>query len=326
MNCTTGRITALLAASLTALACGPAAYGQAYPSRAITFVSPFGPGPAGDQLARTMGRLVADETKQPVVVENKAGANGIIGVDFVAKAAPDGYTVLITSSATQVLNPHLYKKLPYDALKDFVPLTSLGGGSLTMSVNGKSAFRSVADVVDFARRNPGKLSVGSHTAVTRMAGELLAQLTGVQMLNVNYKALPPGVVDLIGGQIDLLFPAVDIAAPHIKTGALRALAVTGKQRMAELLPDVPTIEESGVKGYDMTFWYGAYVPARTPPAVVNRLRDLLVSAAAKPDMAKFFSQNALAPLPYSGAEFATFQANELDKWGQVIRKAQIPPE
>jgi len=193
-------------------------------------------------------------------------------------------------------------------------------------VNAKSSFRSVADVIDYARRNPGKMTVGSHTAVTRMAGELLQQLSGVQMLNVNYKALPPGVVDLIGGQIDLLFPAVDIIAPHIKAGTVRALAVTGKQRMTELLPDVPTIEEAGVKGYDMTFWYGAYVPARTPAPVVNRLRELLVSAAGKPEMARFFSQNALAPLPQAATEFAAFQANELDKWGQVIRKAQIPPE
>lgn len=314
----------LLYSLLFAVAC--AAHAQPYPNRSITFVVPFAPGPAADQLARVLARYVADETKQAVVVENKAGANGFIGVQAVANASPDGYTVLITSSSTHVLNNHLFKQVPYDPVKDFVPLTPLGAGSLVMTVKAGSPYRSVADLIQAAARNPGKITVGSHTSVTRLAGELFQQLTGVQMLTVPYKGLPASVTDLIGGQIDVLFPAVEFAAPHFRAGTLRPLGVTGKRRMAHLLPDVPTIEEAGVKNYEMTFWYAAYLPAKTPPVIAERMRELLVNAAGKPDALKFFPQNALEPFFLKSDEFARFQNQESEKWGQVLGKAGIKPE
>ena len=302
------------------------AHAQPYPNRNITFVVPFAPGPATDQLARVLARYVAEELRQSVVVENKPGANGFIGVQAVANAAPDGYTVLITSSSTHVLNTHLFKQVPYDPVKDFVPLTPLGAGTLVMAVNASSPYKSVADLIQAATRSPGKITVGSHSSVTRLAGELFQQLAGLQMLTVPYKALPVSVTDLIGGQIDVLFPAVEFAAPHFRAGTLRPLGVTGKRRMSDLLPDVPTIEEAGVKNYEMTFWNAAYLPARTPPAIAERMRELLLNAAGKPDAVKFFPRNAFEPFFLKSDEFARFQNQELEKWGEVFRKAGIKPE
>ncbi len=314
---------------LALLAGTPFSFGaraQSYPSRPVTFVVPFGAAAPADILARALAQGVAEESGQAVVVDNKAGANGFIGAQFVANAPPDGYTVLISANSTQILNNLLFKKVPYDGIKDFVPLAPVCGGALVLTVSAKSQFRTMAELIDFARKNPGKLTVGSHSPATRLAGELFQQLAGIKMLHVPYKALGPGVTDQMGGQIDVLFPPPDFIAPHLKAGNLRALGVTGKQRMVSLMPEVPTIEEAGLANYELTYWYGAWMPKGTPPAVAQRMRELITRAVAKPQVLKFFAANAFEPMQMNREEFARFQESEVDKWGTVMKKAGIVAE
>lgn len=318
----------LLAAALalTALAAVPLhAQAQAWPAKPITFVVPFAAGSATDQLARALGQSVTVDTKQAVVVDNKAGASGMLAAQSVARAAPDGYTVLITTNTTHAANEHLYKKLPYDPVKDFVPVTGLGKGGQVMVVNANSPYKTVADVIAAAKQQPGKLSFGSGSSSSRVAGELFKQMAHVDLLHVPYKSNPLAITDLLGGQIDLMITDTSTGVPQVKAGKLRALGISTAQR-SPLLPEVPTIDEAGVKGYDMGYWFAAYVPAGTPAAVVQRLRDLLVvgtgSAAAK----SFFDGSGSVPFTTSSDGLAAFQATETKKWGKVIQAAGIEPE
>lgn len=302
-----------------------AALAQAYPSKPVTFVVPFAAGSATDQLARALGQSFTEQTRQAVVVDNKAGASGMLAAQSAARAAPDGYTVLITTNTTQAANEHLYKKLPYDPVKDFAPVTGLGKGGQVLVVNASAPYKSVADLLDAARKNPGKLSFGSGSSSSRVAGEMLKQLSGVEILHVPYKSNPLAITDLLGGQIDLMITDTSTGVPQVKSGKLRALGYSTQKRSAQL-PEVPTITEAGVKGYDMGYWFAAYVPAGTPPAVVARLNDLLThgvkSAAAK----AFFDAAGSEMWTTSPDELAKFQAAETQKWGKVIKAAGIEPE
>ena len=302
-----------------------AALAQAYPSKPVTFVVPFAAGSATDQLARALGQSFTEQTRQAVVVDNKAGASGMLAAQSAARAAPDGYTVLITTNTTQAANEHLYKKLPYDPVKDFAPVTGLGKGGQVLVVNASAPYKSVADLLDAARKNPGKLSFGSGSSSSRVAGEMLKQLSGVEILHVPYKSNPLAITDLLGGQIDLMITDTSTGVPQVKSGKLRALGYSTQKRSAQL-PEVPTIAEAGVKGYDMGYWFAAYVPAGTPPAVVARLNDLLThgvkSAAAK----AFFDAAGSEMWTTSPDELAKFQAAETQKWGKVIKAAGIEPE
>lgn len=312
-----------------ALALGPAgmasAQAPAYPAKAITFVVPFAAGSATDQLARALGQSVSADTKQPVVVDNKGGASGMIAAQAVAKAAPDGYTVLITTNTTHAANEHLYKKLSYDPVKDFAPVTGLGKGGQVLVVNASAPYKSLAELLDFARKNPGKLSFGSGSSSSRMAGEMLKQLAHVDILHVPYKSNPLAITDLLGGQIDMMITDTSTGVPQIKSGKLRALGYSTQKRGAQL-PDVPTIAEAGVKGYDMGYWFAAYVPAGTPAPIVARLNELL-GAATKSAAAKSFFDNAGSEAwTTTPDELAKFQAAETQKWGKVIKAAGIEPE
>jgi tripartite-type tricarboxylate transporter receptor subunit TctC len=233
--------------------------------------------------------------------------------------------VLITTNTTQAANEHLYKKLPYDPVKDFAPLTGLGKGGQVLVVNASSPYKSVADLLGAARKNPGKLSFGSGSSSSRVAGEMLKQLSGVEILHVPYKSNPLAITDLLGGQIDLMITDTSTGVPQVKGGKLRALGYSTQKRSAQL-PEVPTIAEAGVKGYDMGYWFAAYVPAGTPPAVVARLHELLVhgvkSAAAK----AFFDTAGSEMWTTTPDELAKFQAAETQKWGKVIKAAGIEPE
>jgi tripartite-type tricarboxylate transporter receptor subunit TctC len=314
------------ALALTALAALPLhAQAQAWPAKPITFIVPFAAGSATDQLARALGQSITVDTKQAVVVDNKAGASGMLAAQSVARAAPDGYTVLITTNTTHAANEHLYKKLPYDPVKDFVPVTGLGKGGQVMVVNVNSPYKTVADVLAAAKQQPGKLSFGSGSSSSRVAGELFKQMAHVDLLHVPYKSNPLAITDLLGGQIDLMITDTSTGVPQVKAGKLRALGISTAQR-SPLLPEVPTIDEAGVKGYDMGYWFAAYVPAGTPAAVVQRLRDLLVvgtgSAAAK----SFFDGSGSVPFTTTSDGLAAFQATETRKWGKVIQAAGIEPE
>ncbi|MCT8176368.1 Bug family tripartite tricarboxylate transporter substrate binding protein [Variovorax sp. CY25R-8] len=299
---------------------------QSFPEKPITFVVPFAAGTATDQIARALGNVITAETKQAVVIDNRAGASGFIASQFVAKAPADGYTVLITTNTTHAANEHLYKKLPYDPVKDFAPLAGLGKGGQIMVVNPASNVKSVADFIALAKKEPGKLSFGSGSSSSRMAGELLQQMADIKLLHVPYKSNTLAVTDLLGGQIDMMITDTATGLPQVKGGKLRALGMSSASR-SPLAPDVPTIAEAGVKGYEMGYWFAAYAPAKTPPAVVKRLNELLVKAA-KSDSAKtaFYERSGTEVFTTSPEELAKFQAGESQKWGRIVKAAGIEAE
>jgi tripartite-type tricarboxylate transporter receptor subunit TctC len=298
---------------------------QSFPDKPITFVVPFAAGSATDQLARAIGQAVTTNTKAIVVVDNKPGANSFIGAQTAAKAKPDGYTVFVTTNTTQAANEHLFKNIPYDPVKDFAPVTALGRGGQIMVVNPKLPVKDVKEFIALARSKPGKMSFGSGSSSSRVAGETFKQLTGTEILNVPYKSNPPAVTDLLGGQIDMMITDMATGLPQVKAGKLRALGVSTRQR-SPLAPDVPTLEEAGVKGYEMTYWFAAYVPTGTPPDVVARLNEILVKAAHSSGAAGFYQSTGTEIFTNSPADLGKFQAAESLKWGRIIKAAGIVPE
>jgi tripartite-type tricarboxylate transporter receptor subunit TctC len=314
------RLAAVAAALATTLACA-----QDYPAKPITFVVPFAAGSATDQIARAMGQSVTTDTKQAVVIDNKPGASGFIAASQVAKASADGYTVLITTNTTHAANEHLYKALPYDPVKDFAPVTLLGKGGQIMIVNPKVEAKTVAEFVALAKKNPGKLTFGSGSSSSRIAGELLQQMAGIQILHVPYKSNPLAITDLLGGQIDMMITDTSTGLPQVKGGKVRALGVTAPKRIA-LAPDIPTIDEAGVKGYEMGYWFAAYVPAKTPAAVVKRLNELLVAATKSATAKSFYESTGTDPAVSTPDELAKFQTSESQKWGRIVKAAGIVPE
>jgi len=312
------------AAAIAALAAS-LAFPQEFPARPVTFVVPFAAGSATDQLARALGQSVTADTKQSVVVDNKPGASGFLAAQYVAKANADGYTVLITTNTTHAANEHLYKQLPYDPVKDFAPVTLLGKGGQIMIVNLKVPATTVKEFIALAKKEPGKLSFGSGSSSSRIAGELFQQMAGVQLLHVPYKSNPLAVTDLLGGQIDMMITDNATGLPQLKGGKVRALGMSSLKR-SPLAPEVPTIDEAGVKGYEMSYWFAAYVPAKTPPAVVKRLHDLLVAATKSTSAKNFYESTGTEPLASTPDELAKFQAAEALKWGRIIKAANIQPE
>jgi tripartite-type tricarboxylate transporter receptor subunit TctC len=321
------RRAVLAAALLAAFAAALPAWAQGkYPERPVTFIVPFAAGSATDQLARALGQSITEQTKQAVVVDNKAGASGMLAAQAAARAPADGYTVLITTNTTHAANEHLYKKLSYDPVKDFVPVTGLGKGGQVLVVRPDAPYKSVADLLAKAKQSPGKLSFGSGSSSSRVAGEMFKQLSGTEILHVPYKSNPQALTDLLGGQIDMMITDTATGVPQIKGGKLKALGVSTTKRIA-LLPDVPTIDEAGVKGYDMGYWFAAYVPANTPAPVVARLRELLVAGTKSASAKQFYESTGTdAWTTASGEELAKFQAAEAQKWGKVIKAAGIEPE
>ena len=313
-----------IAVAAAALAAVPA-LAQDFPARPITFVVPFAAGSATDQIARAIGQGVSEASKQPVTIDNKPGASGFIAAQQVAKAAPDGYTVLITTNTTHAANEHLFKSLPYDPVKEFSPVTLLGKGGQIMIVNPKVEATTVGEFVALAKKNPGKLSFGSGSSSSRIAGELLQQMAGIQILHVPYKSNPLAINDLLGGQIDMMITDTATGLPQVKGGKVRALGVTDTKR-SPLAPDIPTIDEAGVKGYSMGYWFAAYVPANTPPAVVKRLNELMVAATKGAAAVKFYQTSGVDPATSSPAELAKFQQDESAKWGKIVKAAGIQPE
>jgi tripartite-type tricarboxylate transporter receptor subunit TctC len=314
-----------LAAGVMATLVAAAAGAQTYPARPITFIVPFAAGSATDQLARALGQSIASETHQAVVVDNRAGASGMMAAQNTAKSAADGYTVLITTNTTHAANEHLYKKLPYDPVKDFQPVTGLGKGGQVLVVRADGPYKSVADLLAKAKREPGKLSFGSGSSSSRIAGEMFKQLSNTEILHVPYKSNPNALTDLLGGQIDMMITDTATGIPMINGGKLRALGVSTSKRMA-LLPEVPTIDEAGVKGYDIGYWFAAYLPANTPAPVVTRLRELLINGTKSAAAKSFFESAGVEPWVTTPEGLASFQAAEAQKWGKVIKAAGIEPE
>ena len=313
-------LMALGTAAATLLALPAAA--QDYPSKPITMVVPFGPGSGTDQMARLYAKALGDQVKVPIVVENKGGANGFIAAQYVAKAAPDGYTLMMTTNTTHAANEHLFKKIPYDPVKDFAPIGLLATGQMLLLVKPDSPYKSVADLLAAARKTPGKLDFGSGSSSSQVAGFALQQMAHLDMLNVPYKSNPQAITDLIGGRFTFMFSDTSTALPQVQGGKLRALATSGSHRVAAL-PDLPTVAEAGVKGYDVSYWFAAYAPAGTPPAIVAKLNQMFNKASATDEVKAYMKQTSGTLTSSTPEGLAKFQATESKKWGEVIRAAGI---
>jgi len=319
------RRRSLVALGLSAAA-PPWARGQgAWPTKPVRIVVPFAAGGTTDILARALAPELAKSLGQAFIIENKAGAGGNLGADLVAKSPPDGYTLLMGTVGTQAINPSLYPKMPYDAIKDFVPITLVAGVPNVMVMNpAKAAADGITDVrtfIAYARAHPGKLNMassGNGTSI-HLSGELFKTMTGTYMVHFPYRGSGPALLDLIGGTMDVMFDNLPSALPQIKAGKLIALGVTSSERSAAL-PDVPTIAEAGpVKGFDATSWFGLLAPAGTPAEIVNRLQQESAKALGSPALKeRLLSQGAL-PGGMAPADFGRFIAAETRKWAAVVK-------
>jgi len=302
-----------------------AAVAQEYPAKAITFYVPFAAGSATDTLARALGQGITGETKQNVVIDNRPGANGIIATQAFIRTPADGYTVLIGTNTTHAANEHLYKKIPYDPVRDFTAITTIARGGQVMIVHPRVPAKTVKEFIALAKRQPGKLTFGSGSSSSRVASELFQQMAGLKLVHVPYKSNPMAVTDLVGGHIDMMITDVVTGLPQVQAGKVRALGVSSPKRLPNV-PELPTIAEAGVKGYELTFWFAAYLPAKAPPAVAARLRELFINAIKSAPADKFFKTTGIEPWTTTSAELEKFQAAESAKWARVIKAAGIEPE
>jgi tripartite-type tricarboxylate transporter receptor subunit TctC len=311
----------LVAAALTLVATLVGA--QPYPDKAtpIRFVVPFGPGTGIDLMARAYSRAMAEQAGVKAIIDNKPGAEGVIGIQAVKTAAADGYTVLWGNFSTQVLNAHMLQNLPYDPVNDFVPVAATENVSLAINAGPSTKFRSIKEVIEAARANPGKLSYGSGSASTRLIMEMFEYMAGVKMLAVPYKTQAQATTALAAGEVDFLATDVPTALPFYKSGQLRPLATTGSKRLS-ILPDVPTVREQGLADYEFAAWHAVFVPARTPAVVIERLRSLLRDAAKSKYVAEVLASKASEPMDMDTQQLNTLIRKDLDVWGQRLRLMQ----
>ena len=298
---------------------------QAYPSKQLTFIVPFIAGSATDQQARVIAQGITESTGIPVVIDNKVGASGFIAAQAVASSAPDGYVVLVSTNTTHAANEHLFKKLPYDPVKDFEPVTALNKGSQILIVNKNFPANSVKELIALAKKNPGKYTFGSGSSSSRLAVELFQQMAGIQLLHVPYKSSPLAINDLIAGNIDLMIVDAPNSLAQIKANNVRGLAVSGSSRNP-LAPELPTIAEAGLQGYDMSYWTAAWVPAKTPKAIVDKINQLMVAASKLDPAQKFYTSTGSERYTTTPDGLAKFQASETNKWGLIVKEAKIDKE
>jgi tripartite-type tricarboxylate transporter receptor subunit TctC len=296
-----------------------AALAQSYPDRAVKLIVPLSTGSATDTLARLLAQKLSERWGQPVVVENQPGANGIIATEAVVKSPPDGYTLLMVA-ANHVINASLYRKLPFDTLKDIEPVSRVAYTALVLSVHPSVPARSVEEYIALAKSGKAKVNYGSagNGSATHLAGEMFSMMTGAKIVHVPYKAISQAHADLLGGQIESVFMVLAAAIPQVKAGKVRALGVTSMQR-APQLPDVPTIDEAGVKGFDVISWIGLAAPAGTPAATVNRIHGDVAAITAQPDFRERVQGSGLEVALLGPADFKTFMAADQARWADVVK-------
>jgi tripartite-type tricarboxylate transporter receptor subunit TctC len=300
---------------------------SAYPSKPIRFIVPFTPGGSGDIFARPIAQKMSESMGQQVVVENRPGSGGVIGSEVVAKAAPDGYTMMMGLTANIAVNPALYSKLPYDSLRDFAAVTLVASAPYVLLVPSSLPAHNVKELIAAARSKPGELayvSLGSGS-MGHLTGAMLASMAGVKLLHVPYKTLGQAIPDLISGQVQLLFLGIASAQAQVKSGKLRAIAVSGAKR-SPMMPQLPTVAESGVKGFDLTGWYGVFVPAGTPQDIIARLHQETVKTLAMPDVRQRLAADGAEVVGNSPREFDNFVRSELVKWAKVVKLSGAKPE
>jgi tripartite-type tricarboxylate transporter receptor subunit TctC len=305
---------------LAAAIFGTDAARAAYPDKAVRIIVPFAPGGATDVLARTLASRLSQMWKQPVIVENKPGAGGNIGADMVAKAPADGYTVLLASPAEIVINPHLYAHMPYDPAKDLAPVTKIAAAPLVLVVNPSVPAHTVGELIQYIKSQKAGLSYASAGTggPQHLAAEQFRLMTGTTLVHVPYKGGAPAINDLLAGQVPMFFAGLPPALPQIKAGKLRALAVTTTARWASL-PEVPTLAESGLPGFDIENWQGVFVPAGTPPEIVGRLARDIATVAGEREFTERLTALGAAPATMPPAEFAAFVREESIKYGRLVK-------
>jgi tripartite-type tricarboxylate transporter receptor subunit TctC len=319
------RSGAILAATLV-LSSAAGAQAQSYPDRAVRVVVPFPAAGGTDILARLLLQRMAERLNGNFVIDNRAGAGGTIGTEIVAKAAPDGYTILVASSS-HTINPSVYKKIGYDPARDFAPVTLIAAGPGLLVVHPSVPAKSVKELIALAKSKPGQLiyaSAGNGTP-PHLAAELFKSMAGVDLVHIPYKGNVPAFVDLLTGAVSLSFPTITSGLPQVRSGKLRALGVTSKQR-STVVPDVPTIAESGLPGYEATTWYGMLAPAKTRTSIVSKLHDQMVEVLKLPDIREKLLAQGLESVGNRPDEFAAIISTELVKWSKVVAAAGVKAE
>jgi len=316
-------VSALAASVLLSLGAPGLAVAQAFPTKPVRIIATFDPGGASDILSRLLAPKLAERLGQSVLVENRPGAGGNIGTDYVAKSPPDGHTLVMGYIGTHAVNPTLYPKIPFDAVKDFAPVAFVASIPSALVVHPSIAAKSVSELIALAKARPGQLNYGSGGAGTapHLAAELFKSIAGVDMVHVPYKGSGPAVADLLGGQISLMFNTMIQTIPHVQSGKLRALAVTGAKR-SNAMPELPTLAESGLPGYAMVGWFGVLAPAGTPRDVVNRLNVEIMAILNLPDVKDRLAKLGSEPTDIATPEqFGDYIRSEIAKWEKVIKSS-----
>jgi tripartite-type tricarboxylate transporter receptor subunit TctC len=307
---------------LLLLGATPFAFAQDWPARPIRLIVTVPPGGAADFIARLMSAKLADSLGQPVLVENRGGAGGTIAADAVAKAAPDGYTLLQNSITTHGIGPHLYAKLPYDPVKDFAPVSGLALLPLIMAVNADLPPRNVSELISYSKANALNFASSGNGGAPHMAGELFKSVTGAPITHVPYKGSGPAVADLIGGRVQIMFDGAPSLIANVRAGKLRVLAAASAQRN-RLLPDVPTFAELGYPKVNVSLWYGLLAPAGTPRPIVSRLNAEVAKALQSDDVKEKLLAQGADPMPGTPEAFAAFMQDEMAKWAPVVKQAGV---
>ena len=314
----------ILAAAVATLL-SPALRAETYPSKPITLVNVFGPGSSSDTICRVIAEPLGVALKDTVIVEDRPGANGALAALYVAHAAPDGHTLLMATNSPLSAVPFLMKNVSYDPVTDFTPVTRVGSFTLMLVINPSVPARTVKELIEYAKDHPGKLSFASANTSGIVAGETLKHWAEIDMLQVPYKSTPPAIQDVLAGRVSMMFADLTSGLPHVRSGALRALAVTRIKR-SSLFPELPTLDETGVTGFDMDSWAGIVAPARTPPAIAAQLNTELRKIIDKPDTRSALGRVGFEAFSSSPQEFREFVKGQLGKWGRMVKDAAIQPE
>ena len=318
------KIAQFLISAIVALS--TAVIAQDYPNKPIKLIVPFPAGQASDTISRIVGERLSKSLGQPVLVDNRPGAGGNIGTDAGAKSAPDGYTLTVATAALPI-SKNVYRKLPFDPEKDFAPITLMTITPLVLVTRSDLAVKDVAGLVDYAKKNPGKLTFASSGTGTshQLSGELFKTLAGIDILHVPYKGSPPAHIDLMGGTVDMMFDNIVPVSPHVKSGKLKALAVTTKTR-ASSLPEIPTMAEAGFPNFEAVAWFGMLAPAGTPQPIIDRLNKEIVAILNTPDIKERLASLGATVVADKPDEFARFMSAEINKWAPIVKRAQISLE
>ena len=303
----------------------PALRADTYPSKPITLVNVFGPGSSSDTICRVIAAPLGVALKETVIVEDRPGANGALAALYVAHAAPDGHTLLMATNSPLSAVPFLMKNVSYDPVTDFTPVTRVGSFTLMLVINPSVPARTVKELIEYAKDHPGKLSFASANTSGIVAGETLKHWAEIDMLQVPYKSTPPAIQDVLAGRVSMMFADLTSGLPHVRSGALRALAVTRIKR-SSLFPELPTLDETGVTGFDMDSWAGIVAPAHTPPAIVAQLNTELRKIIDSPDTKSALGRVGFEAFSSSPQEFGDFVKVQLGKWGKMVKDAGIQPE